>query len=119
MTESKPSPAGTHSKRCRKDTNPARKQSSSNVGSGTTSRTTKRYPRVTAGPLRHKYVHRVVAAAMVGRDLERDEEVHHKDGDRRNFWFANLMILGSKDHGWVSAKQSWYWKQRDHRLKQE
>lgn len=86
---------------------------------GTTVKTTKKYPRVTAGPLRHKYVHRVVAAAMVGRELERDEEVHHKDGNKKNFWFTNLMILGSKDHGWVSAKQSWYWKQRDHRLKQD
>jgi hypothetical protein len=61
---------------------------------GTTCKTTKRYPRVTAGPLRNKYIHRVVAAALLGRELERSEEVHHKDEDRRNFNWDNLMVLG-------------------------
>jgi len=80
---------------------------------GTTCKTTKRYPRVTAGPLRHKYIHRVVAAAMVGRELTKDEEVNHKDQNRLNFWFSNLFILGNKDHGWVSAKQSHFMRHRD------
>jgi hypothetical protein len=88
-------------------------------GTGTTVKTTKRYPRVTAGPLRNKYIHRIVAAALVGRELNRDEEVHHKDGDRRNFNWDNLLILGNEDHGWVSAKQAWYMRTRDERLKQE
>jgi hypothetical protein len=86
---------------------------------GTTCKTTKRYPRVTAGPLRHQYVHRIVAAAMVGRALTKDEEVNHKDQDRRNFWFENLFILGSQDHGWVSAKQSHFMRHRDEELKRE
>ena len=80
---------------------------------GTTCKTTKKYPRVTAGPLRNQYVHRIVAAALIGRTLNRDEEVHHRDGDVRNFWFTNLHVLGSKDHGWVSAKQAYYMRQRD------
>jgi hypothetical protein len=80
---------------------------------GTTCKTTKRYPRVTAGPLRHKYIHRIVAAALIGRELERSEEVHHKDADRRNFNWDNLMVLGGKDHGWVSAKQAWYMREQD------
>jgi hypothetical protein len=80
---------------------------------GTTCKTTKRYPRVTAGPLRNKYVHRIVAAALIGRELERSEEVHHKDGDRRNFNWDNLIVLGSKDHGWVSSKQAWYMREQD------
>jgi hypothetical protein len=80
---------------------------------GTTCKTTKRYPRVTAGPLRHKYIHRIVAAALVGRELLRSDEVHHKDGDRRNFNWDNLMVLGAKDHGWVSAKQAWYMREQD------
>lgn len=88
-------------------------------GTGITVKTTKRYPRVTAGPLRNQYVHRIVAAALVGRELERDEEVHHKDGDRRNFNWNNLFIIGSQDHGWVSAKQAWYMRTRDERLKVE
>jgi HNH endonuclease len=88
-------------------------------GTGTTVKTTKRYPRVTAGPLRQKYIHRIVAAALVGRELERDEEVHHKDGDRRNFNWDNLFILGGEDHGWVSSKQAWFMRNRDEKLKAE
>lgn len=86
---------------------------------GTTVKTTKRYPRVTAGPLRNQYVHRIVAAALLGRGLTKDEEVHHKDGDRRNFWFTNLFVLGERDHGWVSSKQAWFMNNRDENLKKE
>lgn len=84
---------------------------------GTTCKTTKGYPRCTAGPLRHQYLHRVVAAAMVGRELTRDEEVNHKDQDRRNFWFTNLFILGNQDHGWVSSRQAYYFRHLDAREK--
>lgn len=84
---------------------------------GTTHKTTKGYPRATAGPLRNQYIHRVVAAAMVGRELTMDEEVNHKDQDRRNFWFTNLFILGSNDHGWVSAKQAHFMRHLDGREK--
>lgn len=83
------------------------------MSAGTTYKTTKGYPRVTAGPLRNQYVHRVVAAAMLGRELRKDEEVHHRDGDRRNFWFSNLLVLGSTDHGWVSAKQAHFMRTLD------
>lgn len=83
------------------------------VGTGTTCKTTKGYPRVTAGRLRHQYVHRVVAAAMVGRELTKDEEVNHKDQDRTNFWFTNLFILGSADHGWVSTRQAHFMRHWD------
>jgi hypothetical protein len=86
---------------------------------GTTCKTTKGYPRVTAGPLRHKYIHRIVAAALIGRELERSEEVHHKDSNRKNFNWDNLLVLGQKDHGWVSAKQAWYMKELDAKLKKE
>jgi hypothetical protein len=74
---------------------------------GTTHKTTKGYLRITAGPCRHAYVHRIVAAAMLGRELTKDEEVHHRKNklDPRH---TNLMILGEHDHGWVSAKQSYF-----------
>lgn len=86
---------------------------------GTTVKTTKRYPRVTAGPLRNQYVHRVVAAVMIGRDLNKDEEVHHKDQDRLNFHFSNLVIRGHYDHGWISAKQAHFMRHKDDALKAE
>lgn len=75
---------------------------------GTTARTTKGYLRIVAGPLRHKYVHRIIAAAMIGRELTKDEQVHHKDGSKLNVAPTNLFVLGEKDHGWVSSKQAWY-----------
>lgn len=48
---------------------------------------------------------------MLGRELTKDEQVHHKDTDRRNFNWDNLIVLGEQDHGWVSAKQTWYMKE--------
>lgn len=78
----------------------------------------KGYPRVTCGPLRHQYVHRVVAAALVGRPLTKDEEVHHTDSDKKNFWFTNLYVLGTKDHSWVSSKQAWFMRNNDAIAKQ-
>jgi hypothetical protein len=89
------------------------------IGTGTTCKTTKKYPRVTAGPLRHQYIHRIVAAAMIGRALTKDEEVNHKDRNRLNFWFTNLFILGNEDHGWVSAKQAHFMRHKDEREKLE
>lgn len=86
---------------------------------GITRKTTKKYPRITAGPLRHQYLHRVVAAAMLGRDLNRDEEVDHKDRNKLNFHFSNLVIRGSADHGWVSAVQSYFMRHKDEALKKE
>ena len=86
---------------------------------GTTHKTTKRYLRITAGPLKHQYVHRIVAAAMIGRDLKKDEEVHHRDRDRRNCHFSNLTIWGEKDHGWISAKQAFYMRVKDEKEKKE
>jgi len=80
----------------------------SKLGAGTTHKTTKGYLRVTAGPCRNEYVHRIVAEAMLGRELKKDEEVHHRDGDKLNCRFLNLLILGTYDHGWVSAKQNYY-----------
>lgn len=77
----------------------------------------KGYPRITAGPLRDRYVHRIVAEALLGRDLRRDEEVHHKDKNRKNPKWNNLIVLGEKDYGWVSAKQAWYMRELDIKTK--
>lgn len=45
--------------------------------------------------------------------------MHHKDGNKLNFHFTNLFIVGSADHGWVSAKQAHFMRYRDERLKAE
>jgi HNH endonuclease len=80
---------------------------------------TKGYPRCTAGPMRGILIHRAIASAMIGRDLTKDEEVHHKDGDRLNFHWRNLIIMGEKDHSWVSNKQAWFMREKDRKEKIE
>lgn len=42
--------------------------------------------------------HRRVAAEMLGRPLRRDEDVHHKDGNRLNNDPANLEVLSHGQH---------------------
>jgi hypothetical protein len=49
-----------------------------------------RYLRVQAGPQRGRYVHDLIMEAVLGRELEKDETVEHKDGDGLNVgWNAN------------------------------
>ena len=69
--------------------------------------------------MRDVLIHRAVAAALIGRDLNKSEEVHHRDGNRLNFHWANLIVMGQKDHGWVSARQAWYMREKDKREKKE
>lgn len=79
----------------------------------------KGYPRISAGPLRGQRLHRIIAAAKLGRPLEPEEDVHHIDGDKLNFAPENLRVMGHKEHGCVSAKQHHYLKTIDVRLKDE
>lgn len=71
----------------------------------------KGYLVIKAGPLRDERVHRVVAAAKIGRPLRKDEDVHHRDGDYTNPHPDNLIVMDKEIHGAVSARQHWYLKQ--------
>lgn len=79
----------------------------------------KGYPRIGAGPMRGQRLHRIIAAAKIGRPLTEDEDVHHKDGDKLNFAPENLQVMGHRDHGCVSAKQHHVLKGLDISLKEE
>jgi len=70
------------------------------------------YLKITAGPCRNKLVHILVAEAVLGRKLRKDEHVHHKDGDVRNPVWTNLIVLGVEIHNAVSNRQYWYLKQK-------
>lgn len=52
--------------------------------------TLQKYLRITAGPQRGKYVHRLIVAARIGRDLHDWEEIDHKDGNTLNDHPSNL-----------------------------
>lgn len=74
---------------------------------------TKGYPRFSGGPHRNKYVHQVEAEKMLGRPLRKDEEVHHGRGGKECFEHWNLSIMGTRQHGWVSAKQAFWMRVLD------
>lgn len=57
-----------------------------------------KYLMVKAGPQRGRYVHDLIMEAILGRPLEKDETVEHKDGDGLNVgWNAegefNLIVV--------------------------
>lgn len=70
------------------------------------------YLKITAGPHRDKLVHIMIAEAMLGRKLHRDETIDHLDADKKNCEWTNLRVLSRKDHGAASNRQKWFLKNR-------
>ena len=56
------------------------------------------YLRISAGPLRDIYVHRLVLEAKLGRKLTDDEEAHHINGDRLDCRPENLEAKPVEEH---------------------
>ena len=65
-----------------------------------------RYLRVTSGPQRGRYVHQLVAEAILGRELREDEEVDHLDRDTLNNDWRNLVVRNKVDHGKVTRERA-------------
>ncbi len=42
--------------------------------------------------------HRIIMSEFIGRSLERNEHVHHKDGNRQNNDILNLELLTATEH---------------------
>lgn len=51
------------------------------------------YLRITAGPMRGKYVHDLIGMAKIGRELTKEETVEHVDGDGLNPHPDNLTVV--------------------------
>jgi hypothetical protein len=68
----------------------------------------KGYPRISCGPDRGKRIHRVKAAIILGRELSKDEDVHHRNKEKTSFSDHNLHVMGHREHGWLSARQHWW-----------
>jgi hypothetical protein len=72
------------------------------------------YLRIKAGRLRGVYVHNLVMAAKLGRDLDEDEEVHHINGDRADPRPGNLEVKKLDQHRaflngrpWPARRKVW------------
>lgn len=68
----------------------------------------KGYLTIKAGPLRDVRVHTLVAEALLQRKLEPDEDVDHRDGNKLNCRWDNLIVRNKVTHGFVSRKARGY-----------
>jgi hypothetical protein len=66
------------------------------------------YWRHTSGPHRFQLEHRVIMEGVLGRRLNKDEDVDHIDRNRQNNNPSNLRVLSHVEHGYVSSRQRWY-----------
>lgn len=79
----------------------------------------KGYPRISAGPHRGVRVHTLVAEAMLGRKLEKHEDVNHVDQNKLNCEWTNLEVLDHRTHGYVSSQQAQFMRRREEQAKRE
>lgn len=75
----------------------------------------KGYWSYSAGEHRGRRVHTVLMEKHLGRKLKRNEQVHHRDGNKLNFeehWDGtwNLELIDVHQHAAYSAKQLWFLK---------
>ena len=66
------------------------------------------YIRITCGPLKGKYLHRLLMEAKLGRPLEADEEVHHLNGDKLDCRLENLEVVKVEEHrAYLNGRPAW------------
>ena len=64
------------------------------------------YPKARAANGKQKDAHRLVMEMTLGRELTRNEIVHHKDENRKNFAPENLALTTHSEHGKLHPKKS-------------
>ena len=65
-----------------------------------------RYIRISSGPQRNVYVHRLVLEAKLGRKLRKDENAHHLDHNTLNNAPENLQAVHQREHHhWRRARK--------------
>jgi hypothetical protein len=76
--------------------------------------TRKGYVRVTSGPFRHEYYHRLLVKFLLwgyphvvwGRDLPANIHVHHVDHDKRHNSIGNFLLLDEAIHNAISREST-------------
>ncbi len=71
------------------------------------------------GKRKGEYVHRYEAAKKIGRALKPAEEVHHGRGGKLDWSHGNLTVIGSTEHGWISARQAFWMRVLDVKAEKE
>jgi hypothetical protein len=56
------------------------------------------YERISNGPHRGRYLHSVMAEHKLGRKLKGNEEIDHKNGDRKGNGLSNLRLTTTSQH---------------------
>lgn len=56
------------------------------------------YIRIAVGRKERKLLHRVIMEKYLGRELRRNEVVHHIDGDNTNNDITNLKVMSQSEH---------------------
>lgn len=57
---------------------------------------------------KHMLQHRYVIEQHLGRKLEKNEHVHHLNGDRLDNRIENLVLMDRTEHGLIHANQRWH-----------
>ena len=60
--------------------------------------TSQGYIAYTRGDMCEKLFHRVLVASFIGRELRKNEVIHHKDGNKQNNDISNLIIMTPSEH---------------------
>lgn len=65
------------------------------------------YILISVGKGRQVYQHRFVVENHLGRTLDRNEHVHHLNGDKTDNRIKNLKLLSHKEHNHLHATEQW------------
>jgi hypothetical protein len=64
-----------------------------------------KYKYITIGKRKHTRLHRYLMEQHLGRKLDRNEHVHHINGDPTDNRIDNLMVLSNADHQRLELKE--------------
>lgn len=71
------------------------------------------YVECTRGKDKYRAIHVITMERLIGRRLEKNEVVHHKDGNKRNNAISNLVLMTRSEHARLHALMNYHNRRRD------